>query len=267
MNVKAWSGRNISFFLKRNLLITPSLLIFNKVNTNLRSSLLMDKLSNSALVLFSGGQDSTTCLYWTKKRFERVEAVGFNYGQKHEVELQQAALIAKSAHVPFHVLNIKGVLHGSALLEFDKDVSAQHELNVHLPASFVPGRNAVFLTLAASFAFSRQMYDIVGGMCQTDFSGYPDCRRVFIDSMQTTMSLALEQDIRIHTPLMYLTKAETWKLAYELGILNVVRDLSHTDYNGDRTTYNEWGYGKLDNPASILRAKGYEEAKLNGWLG
>jgi 7-cyano-7-deazaguanine synthase len=104
-------------------------------------------------------------------------------------------------------------------------------------------------------------------MCQTDFSGYPDCRRVFIDSMQTTMSLALEQDMRIHTPLMYLTKAETWKLAYDLGVLDVVIDLSHTDYNGDRTTYNEWGYGKLDNPASILRAKGYEEAKLNGWLG
>jgi 7-cyano-7-deazaguanine synthase len=227
----------------------------------------MDTSSNSALVLFSGGQDSTTCLYWAKQRFGRVEAIGFHYGQKHEIELQQAAIIAKIAHVPFHILDIKGLLQGSALLDFDKDVSAPHELNANLPASFVPGRNAVFLTIASSFAFNRQLYDIVGGMCQTDFSGYPDCRRVFIDSLQTTMSLALDQDIRIHTPLMYLTKAETWKLAYDLGVLEVVRDLSHTDYNGDRTTYNEWGYGKLDNPASILRAKGYAEAKANGWLG
>src|SRR5689334_20721482 len=100
----------------------------------------MDKSSNSAVVLLSAGQDSTTCLYWAKKQFERGEALGFNYGQKHEIELQQAALIAKRANVPFHVLNINGVLHGSALLEFDKDVSAQHELNANLPASFVPGR-------------------------------------------------------------------------------------------------------------------------------
>jgi 7-cyano-7-deazaguanine synthase len=104
-------------------------------------------------------------------------------------------------------------------------------------------------------------------MCQEDFSGYPDCRRVFIDSLQTTMSLALDKEVRIHTPLMYKSKAEAWKLAHELGVLEIVRDLSHTDYNGDRTTYNEWGYGKLDNPASILRAKGYEEAKAKGWLG
>jgi 7-cyano-7-deazaguanine synthase len=222
---------------------------------------------DSALVLFSGGQDSTTCLYWAKQRFKRVVALGFHYGQKHEVELQQAALIARQAEVPMHLLNIKGLLQGSALLEFDKDVSAQHELNANLPASFVPGRNAVFLTIASSFAFSHRIYDLVGGMCQTDYSGYPDCRRVFVDSLQTTMSLGLEQDMRIHTPLMYLTKAETWKMAYDLGVLEVVRDLSHTDYNGDRTTYNEWGFGKLDNPASVLRAKGYQEAKEKGWLG
>jgi 7-cyano-7-deazaguanine synthase len=135
-----------------------------------------------------------------------------------------------------------------------------------LPASFVPGRNAVFLSIAASLGYTRGIHDLVGGMCQTDYSGYPDCRRVFIDAMQTTMSLALDVDLRIHTPLMYLTKAETWKLAHDLGVLDIVRDLSHTDYNGDRTTYHEWGYGKLDNPASILRAKGYEEAKAKGWL-
>lgn len=224
-------------------------------------------MGKSALVLFSGGQDSTTCLFWAKEHFAHVEALGFTYSQKHEVELQQAAIIAQKAGVPFKVMDIKGILHGSALTEHDKDISAAHEMNSELPASFVPGRNAVFLTIAISHAYTLGITDVVGGMCQTDYSGYPDCRRNFIDSLQQSMSLALDKEVHIHTPLMYLTKAETWKLAHDLGILEIVRDLSHTDYNGDRTTYNEWGYGKLDNPASILRAKGFEEAKRNGWLG
>ena len=224
-------------------------------------------MAGSALVLFSGGQDSTTCLYWAKKQFSQVEALGFRYGQKHEVELDQARIIAGMAGIPFHIMDISGMLQGSALTEHDKDVSAAHELNSNLPASFVPGRNAVFLTLAASYAYTKGIADLVGGMCQTDYSGYPDCRRVFVDSLQTTMSLALEKDIRIHTPLMYLTKAETWKLAYDLGVLEIVRDYSHTDYNGNRSEYHAWGYGKLDNPASVLRAKGYEEAQAKGWLG
>lgn len=228
---------------------------------------MQNTIGKKALVLFSGGQDSTTCLFWAKKNFEQVEALGFRYGQKHDVELKQANLIAEKAGLPFHISDITGILQGSALTEHNKDVSAQHELAPNLPASFVPGRNAVFLTIASSYAFTKGISDIVGGMCQTDYSGYPDCRRVFVDSLQTTMTLALEKDIRIHTPLMYLTKAETWKLAFDLGVLNIVRDLSHTDYNGDRSQYNEWGYGKLDNPASILRAKGYEEAKAKGWLG
>ena len=227
----------------------------------------MIQTPNTSLVLFSGGQDSTTCLFWAKRQFEAVVALGFRYGQKHEVELKQAQLIAEKAQVPFQVLNITGMLQGSALTEHNKSISAAHELNHNLPASFVPGRNAVFLTIAASYAYTNGITDIVGGMCQTDFSGYPDCRRVFLDSLQTSMSLALDKDLRIHTPLMYLTKAETWKLAYDLDVLDIVRDYSHTDYNGDRTTYNEWGYGKLDNPASELRAKGYAEAKANGWLG
>ena len=226
----------------------------------------MTKTPNKSLVLFSGGQDSTTCLFWAKKQFATVEALGFRYGQKHDVELQQAQLIAEKAQISFQVLNITGMLQGSALTEHDKSISAPHELNQNLPASFVPGRNAVFLTIAASYAYTKGITDLIGGMCQTDYSGYPDCRRVFLDSLQTTMSLALDTDLRIHTPLMYLTKAETWKLAHDLDVLDIVRDLSHTDYNGDRTTYNDWGYGKLDNPASELRAKGYEEAKANGWL-
>lgn len=220
----------------------------------------------TALVLFSGGQDSTTCLYWAKQTFDRVEAIGFAYGQKHNVELEQAAYIAQLANVPFTVFDISGTLHGSALTEHDKDVSGAHERNADLPASFVPGRNALFLTLAASHAYNRSIHDLVGGMCQTDYSGYPDCRRVFIDATQTALSLAMDVDFRIHTPLMYLNKAETWKMANDLGVLHIVREHSHTDYNGNRATYNEWGYGKLDNPASILRAKGYEEAKAKGWV-
>lgn len=221
---------------------------------------------DTALVLFSGGQDSTTCLFWAKEYFTRVRAIGFDYGQKHRVELEQAEKIAQEAEVPFTVLDVDGMLEGSALTEPDKDVSAAHEKDEDLPASFVPGRNALFLSLAASHAYNHDITDLVGGMCQTDYSGYPDCRRVFIDSMETSLSLALEVDVRIHTPLMYLTKAQTWKLANDLGVLEIVRRDTHTDYNGDRSQFNEWGYGRLDNPASKLRAKGYREAKENGWL-
>lgn len=220
----------------------------------------------AALILFSGGQDSTTCLYWAKKAFSRVECLAFDYGQKHRVELDQAKKIAADAKASFSVLDIRETLSGSALTEHDKDVSAEHEKNADLPSSFVPGRNALFLTLAAAHAYNRDIFDLVGGMCQTDYSGYPDCRRVFIEAMETSLSLAMDCDLRIHTPLMYLTKAETWKLANDLGILDVIRNDTHTDYNGDRTTKNDWGFGKLDNPASELRAKGYEEAKSKGWI-
>ncbi|NNF57722.1 MAG: 7-cyano-7-deazaguanine synthase QueC [Rhodothermaceae bacterium] len=229
-----------------------------------------------ALVLFSGGQDSTTCLFWALSPehggFEEVEALGFRYGQKHAIELDQARLIAQAARVPFTVLDVTGLLAGSALTEYDKDMSGAHERAPELPASFVPGRNALFLTTAASYAYTRGIEDLVGGMCQTDYAGYPDCRRVFVDSLQTTMTLALDHDLRIHTPLMYRTKAETWKLAADLGsvrgvdVLEAVRELSHTDYHGDRSERHPWGYGRLDNSASILRARGYEEAKVQGWV-
>ena len=220
----------------------------------------------SALVLLSGGQDSTTCLYWAKRRFAKVVALGFDYGQKHSIELEQAEQIAKLAETPFSVMDIRGTLCGSALTEHDLDVSAPHLVNPDLPASFVPARNALFLTLAAGRAYNLDIKDLVGGMCQTDYSGYPDCRRDFVDAQEKALSLALDDTIQIHTPLMELTKAETWKLAAELDVVDIVREMTHTDYNGDRTTYNEWGYGRLDNPASILRAKGYEEAKAKGWI-
>lgn len=195
-----------------------------------------------------------------------MHALGFQYGQKHSIELEQAAKIAEKAGVSLNIVDVTGLLSMSALTEHEKSLNASHEIAQELPSSFVPGRNALFLTQAASFAYTRRIQDLVGGMCETDYTGYPDCRRDFIDSMEQSLSLALDSPIRIHTPLMYLTKAETWKLAKDLDCLEIVREMTHTDYNGDRNQYNEWGYGKLDNPASILRAKGYAEAKEKGWV-
>ena len=226
----------------------------------------MESKNESAVVLLSGGQDSATCLFWAQRRFERVEAVGFDYGQKHGVEIEQAAIIADKAGVRFTVYDVTGTLEGSALTEHGKAMAAPHDRDPDLPASFVPGRNALFLNLAAAHGYNREIRDLVGGMCQTDYSGYPDCRRVFVDAMETALSLAMDVDFRIHTPLMYLTKAETWKMASDLGVLELIRRDTHTDYHGDRSQFNEWGYGRLDNPASELRAKGYEEAKEKGWL-
>lgn len=200
------------------------------------------KNSNAALVLLSGGQDSTTCLFWAKKHFDRIEAIGFNYGQKHAVELAQASLIASKAQVPFTTFNLKGMLSGSSLTEYEKDMSDKHDRNPSLPSSFVPGRNALFLTVAANYSYNQEIFDLVGGMCKTDYSGYPDCRRAFIDSMEDTLSLALDIPIRIHTPLMNLTKAQMWKLAKELDVLDIVHCDSHTGYNGNRIKFNEWGY-------------------------
>ena len=232
----------------------------------------------SALVLFSGGQDSTTCLFWALAPaplgggFESVRALGFDYGQRHAVELDQARAIAAAAGVGYDVLDLRGLLGGSALIGTDGDVSAGHARAPGLPASFVPGRNALFLSVAAARAFLAGTGDLVGGMCETDFSGYPDCRRDFVDAQARASSLALGSEVRIHTPLMALSKAQTWKLARDLGtvcgmdVLETVREMSHTDYNGDRSERHAWGYGRLDNPASILRAQGYAEAHANGWV-
>lgn len=225
---------------------------------------------DAALVLFSGGQDSTTCLFWALHAdyggFERVETIGFRYGQQHAIELRQARRIAQDVGVPFTVVALDNVLGGSALTEEGADTDAAHALDPDLPASFVPGRNALFLNVAAAHAYRRGIRHLVGGMCQTDSSGYPDCRGDFVDAMETALALAMDAPLTIHTPLMHRTKAETWKLAADLGVLEVVRRETHTDYHGDRTQWNEWGYGKLDNPASRLRAKGYEEAKAKGWV-
>ena len=217
--------------------------------------------SGSAVVLFSGGQDSTTCLFWAKGRFAAVSALAFDYGQRHAVELRQARIVADLAGVPFETMDIRGLLGNSALLAIEGgNVNAPHAADATLPASFVPGRNLLFLTLAAIAAYNQGIADLVTGMCQTDFSGYPDCRRAFADSLETTLALALApRPFRIHTPLMDLDKADTFRMAEELGVLDIVLEHSHTDYHGDRSERHPWGYGKLDNPASRLRAEGWAE--------
>lgn len=220
---------------------------------------------NKAIVLLSGGQDSTTCLYWAKKNFNEVYAIGFDYGQMHKIELEKATEIAAITEVSYKVLNVKGLLANSSLTNHT-DHNEKSYLNSSLPASFTSGRNLLFLTIAASMGAELGIQDIVTGVCQTDYSGYPDCRKSTIDSLQTTLSLGMGAgDYRIHTPLMYLTKAETWKLAKELDCLNIIIDYTMTDYNGSLNK-NEWGFGDIDNPATSLRAKGYYEAKEKGWL-
>jgi len=239
-------------------------------------------MKRNAIVLLSGGQDSTTCLLWAIAKYgkENIQAVGFHYGQKHSVELEQAHEIAKLLEVPYKVFDIMGTLGGSSLTDHSKDVNAPHDKNQNLPSSFTAGRNALFLTIAASYGYGQNIHTIVTGVCQTDFTAYPDCRQVFIKAQQTSLSLAMDVDIWIRTPLMYLTKAETWKLAadvdhlvrmqypHNFGMLNcvdIVRLMTMTDYNGNKTM-NEWGMGDLDNPASQLRAKGYYEAIELGYI-
>lgn len=218
-----------------------------------------------AIILLSGGQDSTTCLYWAKKQFQDVYAIGFDYGQMHVKELEQAKKIALEAGVEYKVFDVKNLLAKSSLTE-KTDHSENSYINKELPASFTAGRNLLFLTIASSYGASLGITDIVTGVCQTDFSGYPDCRRNTIDAMQLALSLGIGiGDIRIHTPLMYLSKAETWKLAKELGCLDIVIKDTLTDYNGNMTV-NEWGYGENNNPATALRVKGFYEAKENGWI-
>lgn len=218
-----------------------------------------------AVVLLSGGQDSTTCLYWAKNNFKEVFAVGFDYGQMHIKELEQAKKIAKNANVSYKIFDIKGLLCPSSLTEHS-DHNQKSNINHELPASFTAGRNLLFLTIASSYGANLGINDIVTGVCQTDYSGYPDCRRNTIDAMQLTLSLGIGiNDIRIHTPLMYLDKAETWKMAKELNCLDIIINDTLTDYNGD-TTMNEWGMGINNNPATELRVKGFYEAKKNNWI-
>ncbi len=214
----------------------------------------------SALVVFSGGQDSTTCLYWALNKFDVVETITFNYGQKHTVELECAKRICELNAVPQRIVDISsfGSLNANALTDASIPVSNTGGFQ-NLPSTFVPGRNAVFFTYAAAFAATRGIRDIVSGVCQTDYSGYPDCRDDFVAAQEKALSLAMDTSFTFHRPLMFLTKAETFQLAHRLNALDAVIEHSHTCYEGNRVDFHAWGYGCGSCPACELRKKGYEE--------
>jgi 7-cyano-7-deazaguanine synthase len=221
-----------------------------------------------ALVLFSGGQDSTVCLAWALKRFSAVETLGFDYGQRHWVELDCRAAIRTALAEPSgwgenrlradHVLALDalGAISDTALTR-DAAIAMT---DAGLPTTFVPGRNLVFLTFAAALAYRRGCRHIVLGVCETDYSGYPDCRDDTIKAMQVALNLGLETRFILHTPLMWRDKADTFALADELGgqpFVELVVERTHTCYRGDRSHRHDWGYGCGECPACALRAEGW----------
>ena len=217
----------------------------------------------NALVVFSGGQDSTTCLGLALHRAKEVGgtvyAVCFDYGQKHSVEMVQAHKICNDLGVELSVVDVPALRETKSALTTGGDVSQPHEYMEGVPASFVPARNATFLAMAWGMAMDCNCKYIYTGVCQTDYSGYPDCREVFIGSFTRAMQLGYESDIRILTPLTHLTKSSTFELARRVGILNTVLQDSHTCYNGSREKVFEWGFGCGECPACELRAKGHAE--------
>ncbi|WP_370650152.1 7-cyano-7-deazaguanine synthase QueC [Brevundimonas sp.] len=224
--------------------------------------------ARSALILFSGGQDSATCLAWALERYARVETVGFDYGQRHAVEMRARQTVRDGMATvlpqwagrlgPDHVIDLSGYGRiADSALTTDRAI----EIDARgLPTTFVPGRNLVFLTCAAALADRRGLDVLVGGMCETDYSGYPDCRRDTIDAMATALSLGLDRPVVIETPLMTLTKAGTWALAERIGgqaLIDLIVEDSHTCYRGDRTLRFDWGYGCGACPACELRSIGH----------
>lgn len=223
-----------------------------------------------ALVLFSGGQDSTTCLAWALERFFHVETVGFDYGQRHGIEMTVRLETLRELRVTFpqwrerlgddHVIDLAvlGKISDTALT---RDVSIAYEKN-GLPNTFVPGRNLLFLMFAATIAYRRGLDVLVGGMCETDFSGYPDCRDATMKAMQSALSLGLDRELKIETPLMWIDKADTWALAHLLGgeaLTQLINEHTHTCYNGVRDLLHAWGYGCGECPACLLRKAGFEK--------
>ena len=215
----------------------------------------MSKVNSKAMVVFSGGQDSTTCLFWALKNFDYVEAVTFNYGQRHISEIECARAIAADLGVKHHVLDMSllSQLAPNSLTRMDIPVDEQIPDGKSVPNTYVEGRNMLFLTFAAVLAKVNGINNIITGVCETDFSGYPDCRDVFVKSLNVTLNLAMDYNFVLHTPLMWLTKAETWALADQLGKLDYIRENTLTCYNGIK------GDGCGHCPACTLRRKGLEE--------
>ena len=234
-------------------------------------------MHTSALVLFSGGQDSTTCLAYALDRYERVETIAFDYGQRHRVELDARLQVLGALKQTFpqwasklgedHLLDL-AVLGSVSETSLTRDTAFKMEAN-GLPNTFVPGRNLLFLTLAAAVAYRRGLQVMVTGVCETDFSGYPDCRDDTIKAMQLALSLGMDKRYLIETPLMWIDKAATWQLAHDLGeksgqkdggssLVNLILEHTHTCYLGDRLKRHLWGYGCGECPACQLRARGYD---------
>ena len=225
--------------------------------------------TDAALVLFSGGQDSTTCLAWALQRYARVETLGFDYGQRHAIELTVRPNILQAIRTldsswatrlgEDHLLDLSvlGDVSETALTR-DSEITMQAD---GLPNTFVPGRNLLFLTLAAALAYRRGIRVLVGGMCETDYSGYPDCRDETMRALQSALRLGMNTELTIETPLMWLDKSATWQLADQLGgmaLIDLIRTETHTCYLGERRQLHEWGYGCGHCPACELRSKGYE---------
>lgn len=225
--------------------------------------------SSSSLVLFSGGQDSTTCLAWALEKYDHVETVAFNYNQRHGVELKCREVVIKNIRAQFpkwadklgedHLLNIP-VLESISDTALTQNKAIEYSRS-GLPTTFVPGRNLIFLTLASAVAYRRGIEVLVGGMCETDFSGYPDCRNETIKSQEKALSLGLDYPLKIDTPLMRIDKASTWKMANDIGgdrLMEIIKNDTHTCYLGDRSKKHEWGFGCGDCPACELRKTGWD---------
>ncbi len=225
-------------------------------------------MHNSALVLFSGGQDSTTCLAHALQRYERVETIAFDYRQRHSVELEARVVVLRELRAQFpqwahklgedHLLDL-AVLGAVSETSLTRDTAFRME-STGLPNTFVPGRNLLFMTLAAAVAYRRDLQVIVTGVCETDFSGYPDCRDDTMKAMQLALSLGMDKRFLIETPLMWIDKAATWTMAHQLGgqpLVDLIVEHTHTCYLGDRSHRQPWGYGCGECPACLLRAKGF----------
>ncbi|MFZ4763011.1 MAG: 7-cyano-7-deazaguanine synthase QueC [Alphaproteobacteria bacterium] len=231
----------------------------------------MSHLSNQhCLVLFSGGQDSTTCLAWALSRFSTVETIGFHYGQRHHIEMSCRQQILSNIKTTFpewrhkmgadHVLSLDvlGQISETSLTRETAIAFSDHGL----PSTFVPGRNLIFFTFAAALAYRQGCRHLVGGMCETDYSGYPDCRDDSLKALQVALNMGMDQRFVLHTPLMWVDKKATWDLAEKLGgqqLVNIIIEETHSCYKGDRQTRHDWGYGCNDCPACTLRQQGYAE--------
>lgn len=229
----------------------------------------MTNSNEKALVLFSGGQDSATCLAWALERFDHVETLGFDYGQRHSVELECRSVFRDKLLQLFPHwktrLGADHMLNASVLLSLG-ETAMTHAVEIEmtdagLPSTFVPGRNLLFLTLAGALAYRRGIDVLIGGMCETDYSGYPDCRADTMKAQENTLTLGLDKPIKIETPLMYIDKAGTWAMAKKLGggaLIELITEDTHTCYLGDRTQRHEWGYGCNSCPACDLRSTGWK---------